>query len=288
MASGVQAVYLFWAPSIVSKAWVSTVGQTVKISVDELRAGVTCSHPVVGDGNVLLLGANTRITTQLLTGLRERGIEEIEVDPRDLAMLRGTKNKKKRTRTRHKKDTDDWERLKPVKDMLVDRYEESIDSERKQKVAQTISKTRSLFGDIARKLAAYEELTSVAAFKAMSDEFARSMVDDHDQTVGHVNGPEDVSDHRERSIRMAVLGMAIAVELGLDGYQTLDVGVAGMLHDVGLLLMDPLYRSPHSEIERRGPVGVSETSRPLRSMPGRHAGGQQIGDDHDRTSSRTV
>lgn len=43
---------------------------------------------------------------------------------------------------------------------------------------------------------------------------------------------------------MSVLGMAIAVELGLSGQQTLEVGTVGLLHDVGLNVMDSKYSKP--------------------------------------------
>ena len=51
---------------------------TVTISIDDLRVGATCSHPVEGDGGVLLLGARSRISQQIIAGLRERGIDSIE------------------------------------------------------------------------------------------------------------------------------------------------------------------------------------------------------------------
>jgi HD-GYP domain-containing protein (c-di-GMP phosphodiesterase class II) len=211
--------------------------RTVSITINELRLGVTCSHPVEDDHGVLLLGANTRITDQVINGLRDRGIKMIEVDSRDLAAMRGGGKKKAATR-RTRNDQDGWPKSKPVKDMLVDRYAENLCEERNEHLQNSMQVAKGRFEQLRQQIAE-NAILSVGEFRDLSDIYARSMVDDHDQTVGVVGTLSKICEPEERAVRMSVLGMAIAIEMGLDGQQTLEVGMTALLHDIGIYAMDP-------------------------------------------------
>ena len=63
------------------------------------------------------------------------------------------------------------------------------------------------------------------------------MIDDHDQTVGMISTLVAPTVSSQRCVRLAVLGMSVAIEMGFDGPHTLEVGLTGMLHDVGLKKM---------------------------------------------------
>jgi HD-GYP domain-containing protein (c-di-GMP phosphodiesterase class II) len=217
-------------------------GQTVPLSIDELRVGVTCSHPVEGDHGVLLLGSNTRINQQVITGLRDRGIRSIEVDPRDLAAMRGGTTAKRRTVTsaRDRGGADQWIRSKPVKDLLVDRHEEALSVERTKRLEGAMSHAKKRM-ETLRESVASQTIRSVSQLVEVSDGYARSIVDDHDQTVGVVGKNIESDDLSERSVRLSTLGMAVAIEMGLDGLQMMEIGISGLLHDIGLYAMDPMF-----------------------------------------------
>lgn len=212
----------------------------VSILIDQLTVGVTCSQPIVNDVGVLLVGANSRITQQVITGLRERGIASIEVDVRDLALLQGDDRKKVAVKREWIREAT-FQAGVPVKNFLVDRHNEPLSEERAGRLAARVKVAKSRFDELQSQMLV-ERIRSVAGFVDLSDGFAQSIVDDHDQTVGSTTSGDDRDGASERSVRMAVLGMAVAVELGLDGPQTLEVGLAGMLHDVGLNAMNPMYQ----------------------------------------------
>lgn len=231
------------APPITPQSSLGKMAQgTVSISIGELRVGATCSHPVEGDEGVLLLGANTRITQQLINGLRDRGIASIDVDPRDLAAMRGAGAKKK-TAVKRSTESQEWSPTKVVKDILVDRHDEDLSQDRSERLKHSMGIARERFDELKLKLAS-EKIRSVNELREISDLYAQSMVDDLDQTVGAISVATKLNDPDERSVRMAVIGMAVAVELGLNGQQTLEVGMVGLLHDVGLYVMDPKYSKP--------------------------------------------
>lgn len=214
----------------------------VSVSVDELRAGVTCSHAIEDDHGVLLLGANTAITQQLIDGLKDRGIDSIEIDPRDLAAMRGKKKKKPAPKKERKEETG-WNSSKPLKNFLVDRHDEDLCEERSELLTQKMDAARTEFAEL-KEMMSYERIRSLGELMFVSDDYARSIVDDHDQTLGAILRLGLTCDPDERSIRMAVLGMAVATEMGLDAQQSIEVGITGLIHDIGLHAMDSKFRKP--------------------------------------------
>ncbi len=214
----------------------------VTVSIDQLVVGVTCSQPILGEAGVLLLGANTRITQQVITGLRERDIRSIEVDPCDLALLSGVERKRIAPKREFIREAG-WAPSKPVKEILVDRHGEDLDVERANHISGRMTAAKRQFDELRSKLLS-ERIRSVSDFVEISDGFAYAMVDDHDLTVGSMAGNFPAEATAERSVRMSVLGMSVAIEMGLDGQRTIEVGIAGLLHDVGLYAMDPELLKP--------------------------------------------
>lgn len=222
---------------------------TIPISVDELQVGVVCSHPVESESGVLLLGANTRITQQLISGLRDRGIVSIEIDPRDLATIRRRvdEGNSRRGTKRARSTNGQWPKSVPVKEMLIDRFEQNLCEERAERLTATMSQAKLQMESLKEQVCD-RSLRTVAQLSDISEDYADSIVDDHDQTVGAVGNTMQSLPLAERSVRMAALGMAVAIEVGMDGPQMLEVGMAGLLHDVGLYAMDPKYLDPTAEL----------------------------------------
>ncbi|TWU47228.1 Cyclic di-GMP phosphodiesterase response regulator RpfG [Rubripirellula tenax] len=211
--------------------------EKVSVSIDQLAIGVTCSQPIVSDRGILLLGAKTCITQQVITGLRERGIDYISVDPSDLALLRGKPKAVVTPKPARPKDSK-WDPSRPVKEMLVSRHGESLSTARAEYLANRMTAAKKQF-ELLQHGISRGALHSLSDFDALSENFVHSMVDDHDQTVGSMSDHVSVDPIGERSVRMAVLGMSVACEMGLTGKQTLEVGMAGLLHDLGLYVLDP-------------------------------------------------
>ncbi|MGB7325193.1 MAG: HD domain-containing phosphohydrolase [Rubripirellula sp.] len=215
----------------------------VSVSIDQIAVGVTCSQPIVSDTGVLLVGANTRITQQVITGLRERQIDSIAVDPRDLAVLSGSgKAAQSPTRERAKKDGR-WDPKRPVKDQLVDRHGEPLSSQRSAQLDLNVSAAKRALDDFG-SLLMREPIRSVAGFVELFESYVDSFVDDIDQTVGSMALQLAIEESSERSLKLAVIGMSVACELGLSGSQVLEVGMVGLLHDASLSVMDPELRKP--------------------------------------------
>jgi HD-GYP domain-containing protein (c-di-GMP phosphodiesterase class II) len=220
---------------------------TVSLSIDELRVGVTCSHAVLGENDILLIGAGTPITANLISGLQDRGISHIDVDPRDLAALRGEPKKKAAPRNVPKRKVVEFVTGKQVKDLLADRHDEVLSEKRAAALTQNMLQAQSAFRALEQDLAS-NGIRSVESMTAVSDSYARIMVEDHDQTVGTMNTVDTTADEvmafDQRSVRLSVLGMSLAIQMELDGQETLEVGMTGLLHDVGIKQMPDRFRNP--------------------------------------------
>jgi HD-GYP domain-containing protein (c-di-GMP phosphodiesterase class II) len=222
------------------------MARQVSISIDELRVGVTSAHPLEDDNGLLLLSENKCITEQLINGLRERGIDSIQVDSRAVAALCGTakqKTARAERENRRSESESQWVPAKPVKEMLVDRHDEDLSEQRGEQLDRAMGMAKQRIDDLRSEILR-EKIRSVGTLNKISDVYAHSMVDDHDHTVGSIGTLASTDGRDERSIRMSVLGMATAIEMGHDGLQTLEIGMAGMLHDVGLYAMDSKYHQP--------------------------------------------
>lgn len=221
----------------------------VYLSVDDLQVGAKCRRPLEDDDGVLLLGAGTRITQELIQTLKDRQIEELPIHKDDLAALtksasgRGPSARPKtsaRTTTTdfQKTKPQDWPKGFPLREGLVDRRSEPLDEGRAEKLREHVNHARGDFEEL-RMAVTEQKLQTIEAMDALSNAFAETMVDDHDQTLGHIVTCDQQMTLVDRSVKLAVLGMAIATEMELDGPSVLDVGKAGLLHDIGLFVMDP-------------------------------------------------
>ena len=85
--------------------------------------------------------------------------------------------------------------------------------------------------------------------KKLAGNLLRAMADDADCVVSIAVE----SDHRtiaEHAVRMAVLGMALGVQMGLDGQNVQWIGMAGLVHDLGMIRVPEAIRHATHKLSR--------------------------------------
>ncbi|TWT76188.1 Cyclic di-GMP phosphodiesterase response regulator RpfG [Planctomycetes bacterium CA13] len=249
---------------------------SVSVSVDQLRPGVVCSHSIDDEGGILLLGSGTRITEQVIAGLVDRDVKTIDIHPSDLAAMTGGKVGGPRPVRKNGREvgfSGVWEENISLKELLVDRFEEPFNEKRTEVLQRGLLGAKARFDQLERMIVD-REIHSIDSIATISDAYARAILDDYDQTVGVMGAAEAEHDISRRSVQMAVLGMAIGAELGFDGPTTLEIGLAGLLHDVGLLVMDPKFRDPSNSMSpaerweyEKHPLVAKECLENLRDIP---------------------
>ena len=213
-----------------------------RITLNELCVGAVCKHPVEDRRGLLLLGANASINADVIKNLRERDIAELRIDARDveticvedatpIALTRETDRKKCIAKTT------------PIKELLLDCHEEGLSEARSQELENVMMLAKAHFEVLREQLSENVVLTT-DGFVEVANNYARSMIEDHDQTIGEVGAAVASCDVDDRSIRMAVLGMAVATEMGLTGQQILELGLTALLNDIGFNHMREAQRKP--------------------------------------------
>ncbi|TWT49517.1 hypothetical protein Pla22_47140 [Rubripirellula amarantea] len=225
------------------------VNKTITVPIDRLRAGMNCSQPIMSEDGVLLIGGGTHITEALLCTIRESSIHSISIDVRDLPTLQPEKRSLKKLRS-EQSGIDITVSAAPLKSFLIDRFNEDLSEERAALLHQKLEEANHCFDVVDRriKLGLFH---SANEFLDLSENYARTMIDDHDHTVGMLNSTMLPEITCQRSIRMGVLGMSVAIEMGFSGPQTLEVGLTGMLHDIGLSKMSLSLDAANNPIDPR-------------------------------------
>lgn len=236
----------------------------VLLPVDELQVGAICRSPLEDDNGLLLLGAGTTITADLIQGLRDRDIEELAVRADEIDALSRNDEEagpKRRPIVRSKarvarpfqaEHPSKWPKGVPLKENLVDRHHEPYNHGRREVLQGHVKLARDQFEQIALEITERKTQT-VEALSELSGAFASAMLDDHDQTVADVVAADPSISLTDRSVKLSVLGMAVGTEMGLDGPAILEIGTTGLLHDIGLFTMDPSLTVPG-----RGPLNDDE------------------------------
>jgi HD-GYP domain-containing protein (c-di-GMP phosphodiesterase class II) len=214
----------------------------VGITLEELCIGSVCKHPVEDRRGLLLLGANASITSDVIKNLRDREVAELRIDSRDVASICVDGVSPIALTPEHERK-ERIAKATPVKDLLIDRHDESLSLVLSQELDENMLLARTHF-DVMREQLMDNVLLGTDGMMEIANNYARCMVDDHDQTVGEVGAASASCDVDDRTVRMAVLGMAVATQMGLTGQQILELGLTALLHDIGFHLMGDAANKP--------------------------------------------
>ena len=209
--------------------------ELVGITLEQLCVGTVCKHPVEDRGGGLLLGPNASITSHVINNLRDREVTELRIDSRDVEAIcaEGTSPIALAVESERKERI---AKASPVKDLLIDCYDKPLCAKRDAELGCEMLLAKEQFG-VLRQQISENVVLATDGFIEIANNYAISLIKDYDQTVGWVNAAAATCDVDDRSVRMAVLGMAVATEMGLTGQQVIDLGLTALLHDIGISLM---------------------------------------------------
>lgn len=205
----------------------------VRISIDEIPLGATCGSAIQGEDGRVLLSAGVVLTEDFLNRLRTKGISHVLVsEDWDRSSSEGAKQSQE-------SDSGDDPRSSSVK---VDRAGEAYDKERTERFAKQVDSAVALidrfgmegdFGDPQKR----QELCQIP------DALAKMLVEDSDQSIASTDPKVDTK-LGDRCTRMSMLAMSTAMEMGLSKADISHVGLAGLLHDMGLYRLPAKMRDP--------------------------------------------
>ncbi len=229
-----------------------------KIDVCKLPVGATLRSPIADphNPNVRLLTEGVTISRTFLEQLARRGITEVVVSQRDLAMLNAFKPQGRRTKVPpphlyvqslavndHTKAIDELvhregglEVTEP-QTSVADQLERPLDCGYEEGLThQWASDSDKEIEDLEL---AYEETVhgngaSLSLFQELCKQIISRLREDVDALVCLAGAPYESDYPTRHSVHVASMAMAIGVEMGLDEPSLIDLGIGCLVHDLGM------------------------------------------------------
>ncbi len=235
--------------------------------IESIRAGMTAMDDIYSEEGVLLLSAGSRITPRFLQLLRERGIFHVQLgapsgavdessdsDDYELPIDIGHDFQTPRTRALDKRL--DGALMMPVKINSIKAWRRprlSID-DLKSEAAQGIehhTATTAAVSDICDSLRSGRKISSSDLRKHINH-FVNISTFDFDLLPLIVAMQSSDSDYLyDHCVNVALLTLSIAAQLGMDRESVTELGLGGLLQDIGMMRVPDSIRLGNGELGGR-------------------------------------
>lgn len=271
----------------------------IKVRIDHLRAGTRVAHSIVDADGTLLLAAGTELTAPIKKRLIDRGIDTVLLHPQDAAAMlsavsvpapRPLKLEAVTAPTALSPIVEINTQLAnlanrvtltvenlgpPLKERQRRAGAEPYDPRQRERLVKQFATTKKLMDTMIRHaIAGLSQDTR--AVRAVANGATAELVHDSDQTIATSAEVPRSPQITERAVRMSVLAMAIALDMGWDEQAVREVGECGLVHDWGLFRLGERIASQRtalSENERREmrqhPLYTFEMLAKMQQLPDR-------------------
>lgn len=256
----------------------------VSVKTDQLPVGSRLSHPINDSEDRLLLAAGVQLTKRLKERLLARGITEVLLHPDDVAALFGrkpppqpkqdpptAKQKKPAKRPRNEPEQkaalrETVARIKiqtaalassvsrqiqnagpPLSERQVDHGTEPYNVKQRERLAQHFAVTTQILSDIAKQAVA-GRVQDDEPLAAVTGDYVEELTDDTDNVLASSRELAPNPALTERGIRLALLAMAMAIEMDWDEHNVREVGLCGLVHDFGMYRLDERLQDPQTKL----------------------------------------
>jgi HD-GYP domain-containing protein (c-di-GMP phosphodiesterase class II) len=213
--------------------------ELVSIELSKIRENASMRFNIYDDRGVLLLATGQRFTAKVRHRLEKRNVVSLKIASEDLDLLR--------------LDTPAGDAPQPRPSRTLDKNPRRV---RKDRRGDPLSVERA--AEFRRKIstAAASVYTSAQNLGDLGDEEIRGLcqipqslidmlLEDCDQTASLLNERKEPRLHlAQRCIRMSVLAINTGIEMGLPENRWLQLGIAGLLHDLALFEGPESFRVP--------------------------------------------
>ena len=255
---------------------------TVRVKTDQLPIGSRLSHPINDGEDRLLLAAGVLLSARIKERLLARGIREVLLHPDDAAALLGIsqpappevdpkpKPKKKATPRPQKSQQatlrETVSQIKtqasalaasvsrqiinagpPLGQRQISRGTAPYDTKQRARLTQHFSVTSQLIEKIAHQ-AMNGNVEDERLLKMAAENYVTEMLDDTDSVLASAVELAPNPALLEKGIRLALLGMAMAIEMDWDETNVREVGLCGLVHEFGMFRLEERLQDPQSKI----------------------------------------
>ncbi len=250
-------------------------GALVAVGIDSLIVGRRANGAIYDGDGTLLIAEGTPITSNMKRQLRERNLDEVSVSADDVSRV--TLDESLLADAEPPTLSIDSKVIKEVDNLISDgglfvantgraMREEMVlngckgyDEEEREKLVERHKAVSQELDGMMQSVVRGGQIDG-DKLTASTGEYLASMVSDADNVLtvaSEVGQDPGLSDH---CLQMALLGMAIGIEMGLDESNVRTIGLSGLLHDWGMIRIPPAIR----EADR---ILTSQELIPIRRHP---------------------
>lgn len=259
----------------------------VSVGLDDLILGRPISFPIHDSRGVLLLAEGAVITSEFKRLLKQREIDAVEIDERDLSRV--TLGNDLQADSTFSFDNDLTKHLDQiidggmapvqnngpaVKEGMTSRGTQAYDSAQQKRLTEQNTASHTALAN-AMKAALHGGAANGDSMSKMAGAYLNEMQSDVDNVLTSTLGMFDNSSLSSQALQTSLLAMAIGVEMNLDANNVRMLGLVGMVHDWGMMRVpteirdsaDHLTRQQFHEIKKH-PIYSLEMLQKATSMPG--------------------
>ena len=239
-------------------------GKEVRVQTHDLRVGCTLRHPINDLLGTMLLASGVSITKRIKEQLIKRNIHAVFLHPDDIAGATRAEQKSRNTVLARKvvRATTPAADIKTKVDTLAEVVSYATkntgaairdkiqplgsvpyDAEQRKRLVEQFGVVNLLLESMIGS-ALNSRKQDVSNLAAAATDYASELIQDSSQAIATSEELAQGPEINARSIRMAVLAMAIAIEMRYDAKNVQTIGQAGLLHDWGMFRLTERLRAP--------------------------------------------
>jgi len=221
---------------------------TTLVSVNDLIIGKRIHFPIYDASGVLLLAADSQITAEIKQAVRNRGETTVRVANDDVRRItiaaRGDDQNQSLSL-----DCEMFRKLdaiidgglltlkikgEPVKETIKPVGRKAYDPKQRARLFESHQQNGLVLGEMLAGVLRGEASDS-AALSAVASHYLHELTIDSDNVLSSAISQFSDDDFVSHALETALLAMAIGIELGLDAENVRHLGMAGLVHDWGMM-----------------------------------------------------
>ena len=236
---------------------------SIAVNTDALTVGYQLQHPLYGDHGVRLLSAGATVTPTVKRILADRGVESVRVHRDDASALLSDPAREK-SGPIVQVDSDLCEQIDDmidsglfspgesgpaVRDSMVIHYRKAYDPKQRERLSSQHREACDGLNSMMRK-AVQGDAVDGREVRQLAAASLESMTKDCEAAITVVSDADDKG-VSEQSLQTSFLGMAVAIEMGLDAESVRIIGATGLVGDWGMMHLPPGIRGVKRQLDER-------------------------------------
>ncbi|HET6426127.1 MAG TPA: HD-GYP domain-containing protein [Planctomycetaceae bacterium] len=264
--------------------------EQVDVKVDDLIVGRELTHSIYDNDGLLLLAEGSKITSEFRRLLKQRGMKSVRMQTDDADNVRlkadfAVSIADLGAFTLDSALTNQLDRVidsglmflkntgPSVRESVVHHGRRAYNTERAAEVKRQQEAATASIGTMLKD-AVHGRDVSGAAVTSLTAQHLMNMTDDTDCVIDAAVEATRDPDLSQHCLKMATLGMAIGIEMGLDEDNCKRIGVAGLIHDWGMAKVPAEIRTSPNKLSeydfyqiKKHPIYTAEMLERMAGIP---------------------